>query len=299
MAVSRFFSRIAYFLREGISGVFINGFMSFASIFVIAACLLITGSFALLSLNIENIIHTLEQQNKVLAFVNETYTTEQALELQSIIEEIDNVTGARFISREEAVESYLEQFDDNRLFDEITPEVLRDRYEVSLEDIAQTADTQVKLMSVPGIDKVNAYLEISRGFVMVRNIVTTVSGALIVLLLVVSMFMMSNTIRITTFTRREEIAIMRIVGATSGFIRRPFIIEGLMLGLLGSTIGYLALWALYTLADQQLANSTMFMFIKLLPFGNVAMFIAEVFGAVGIVIGVGGSVAAIRNYLKV
>jgi cell division transport system permease protein len=300
MLINRFFTRIGYTLREGVTGVFVNGFMSFASIFVIAACLLITGVFYLLAMNIESIVHTLEDQNKILAFISDDYTEESARSLQPLIESIDNVAGAKFISRSEAMAAYLAQFDnDNKLIGDITPDIFRDRFEISLDDIAGTAETRQKLYSINGVEDVNAYLEISQGFLMVRDVVTTVSIALIVLLSVVSVFMMSNTIRLTTFSRRDEIAIMRIVGATTGFIRQPFVIEGLMLGLLGSTIGYLILWALYTLADQQMRSMEMFSIIKLLPFGTVSLQIAEIFGAIGVFIGIGGSVTAIRNYLKV
>ncbi|MDR3148936.1 MAG: permease-like cell division protein FtsX, partial [Oscillospiraceae bacterium] len=180
--MDRLASKIAYNIREGVSGMFINGFMSFASVLVIAACLLITGSFALLSVNIDNIIATLEQQNKIVAFINETYTDDQARSIQPEIEKITNISEAQFVSRAEALASFMEQYHDNRLFDEIDESVFRNRYEISLDDIAYTDVVQKSLINVPGIVKVNAHLEISRGFVTLRNVVTLVCGALIIIL---------------------------------------------------------------------------------------------------------------------
>jgi len=302
--MDRFFSKIGYFLHEGISGVFVNGFMSFASVFVIAACLLITGSFALLSLNIDNIILNLEDEYEVLAFVNEELSTEDAAALQIQIEALDSVQSATFITKEQAYEDYLATYGKNQLtlFEDINPDVFRNRYAITLVDISQAAQLQYDLLRINGgnnIVKVNAYLEISNGFVTLRNVVLVVCGALIGVLLVVSIFMMSNTVKLSTFSRREEIAIMRMVGATSGFIRRPFIIEGIILGLLGSGIAYLAQWAVYMFAIGRAAESNLPGFITLLPYRTVALPMLVIFAFVGLVIGAGGSSAAIRNYLKV
>ncbi|MDR2606298.1 MAG: permease-like cell division protein FtsX [Oscillospiraceae bacterium] len=299
-----FFSKIGYVMREGITGVFINGFMSFASVFVIAACLLITGSFALLSLNINNIIGNLENQYEIVAFVNEELSDEEARALQPRIEAIDGVQAAEFTSRKQAYEDYVATYGDTlrSLFDEVNPDVFRDRYAITLVDISKAAELQYGLLSVDGggkIVKVNAYLEISNGFVALENIVTFVCGALIVVLFIVSIFMMSNTVKLSTFSRREEIAIMRMVGATSGFIRRPFVIEGVILGLMGSAIAYMAQWAVYMFALDRAASSNLPGFITLLPFKVVALPVLAVFAGVGLIIGAGGSANAIRNYLKI
>jgi cell division transport system permease protein len=279
--------------------MFINGFMSFASVLVIAACLLITGSFSLLSVNIDSIIAALEQQNKIVVFINETYSDEQARAIQPEIEKIDNIREAHFISRAEALESFMEQHRDNRLFDEIDESVFRDRYEISLYDIAYTDVAQNSLANISGIVKINAHLEISRGFVALRNIVTLVCGALIVILFIVSLFIMSNTIKLSTFSRREEIAITRMIGATGRFIRTPYIIEGIVLGLAGSGIAVIAQSFLYNFATGRLAASQVLPFITLLPFGVLSLPVALAFAAVGLLIGVGGSLSAIRQYLKI
>jgi cell division transport system permease protein len=295
----KFFGRIAYYIREGLSNLFINGFMSFASVFVIAACLLITGSFSLLAINIEHIIQELSKENEMAAYVDENYTEEEARALERQIKKIDNVADAVFESRSEAMEKYIEGFDDNTLFEDLDPQVFRDRYHITVKDIAFTEQTQNWIYDLPGIDMVNAHLEISRGFVTLRNIVTLVSGALIIVLLIVSVFMMANTLKLSTFTRREEIAIMRMVGGTSTFIRMPFVIEGLLLGLLGAAIGYLLQWGLYRLALERINSTNVVSFIRLLDFSVIAIPMVAIFGAIGFVIGVVGSAFSIRSYLKV
>jgi cell division transport system permease protein len=171
----------------------------------------------------------------MLAFVDESYSETKALALQDDIEAVANVSKVEFISREEAFESFKSDYDNQSLFDDIESDTFRHRFVVYLDDIALMADTKTAIEQVPGIAEVSAQLDISKGFVTVRNIVSAVSLILIVILFIVSVFIMANTIKLTTFGRREEIAIMKMVGATNGFIRTPFVVEGLVLGLTGLT----------------------------------------------------------------
>ncbi|MDR0857472.1 MAG: permease-like cell division protein FtsX [Oscillospiraceae bacterium] len=293
-------SKIGYYLKEGIAGVLIHGFLSFASVFIISACLLIMGCFALVAINIDHIIDEYENENKVVAFVDENLTEEEAIALEAEIEASANVRDAEYFSREDAYSRFLNTFADSdmaRMFSAISPSTFRSRYTISLDDLVLTEDTIYGLATITGIVQVNAHLDISRGFVTVRNVVGIVSIALVIILFVVSVFMMTNTVKLTTFSRREEIGIMRMVGATSMFIRWPFIVEGLILGLLGSAIAFCVQWGLYQFASQW--AETFSFSIGLLPFGLVALPLIAIFGGVGILIGVGGSVTAIKNYLKV
>ena len=148
---------------------------------------------------------------------------------------------AQFVTREEAAEDFQSDYDEE-LFDVITDDTFRDRYVVQLQDISLMEQTRTDLYAVDGVAKVNAHLEYAEGFITARNIVSVISLILIVILIVVSFFIMTNTIKLATFTRREEIAIMKMVGASNGFIRCPFIVEGLVLGLLGGALAFLAEW---------------------------------------------------------
>lgn len=291
--------KLRYFIKEGASSIFTHRFMSFASVFVIVACLIIMGSFSLLALNVNRIIDTLERENQILVFVNENYTEEQSRALEAAILQVENVNRVEFVSREQALDSFKSLYDDSTMLQDLDPEVLRDRYIVYLDDISLMSQTQEALKNIEGIDLVNAHLEISDGFIRVRNIVSAVSVILVAVLLIISLFIMSNTIKLTTFDRREEIAIMKMVGATSSFIRWPFVVEGLILGVTGAAIAFLAQWGFYELISRNILTGTGLSFISVIPFSSVALYISLIFLALGLGVGVFGSITAIKNYLKV
>lgn len=294
-------NNFGYFFREGLGSIFSHGFMSFASVCVIVACLIIMGSFTLLVLNVNNMIEEWESENQVVAFVDEALTDEEARALEARIESIDNVSNAVFVSRDDAFAKYLSGFDEeeNDLFSDLEPTVLRHRYMVYLDDIEFMADTQTRLEEIDGIAKVNAHLEISEGFVAISRVVGVVSLTIILILLVVSMFIMANTIKLTTFDRREEIAIMKLVGATNGFIRWPFVFEGLLLGLFGSLVAFLIQWGIYEFVVVQIDKSATMQLIEAMSFATIALPLLGIFVATGFIVGIGGSLTVIRKYLKV
>ena len=292
-------NRIGYLFREGLRGVFSHGFRSFASITVIAACLLIMGSFALVGINIDSIIRDMEQESQILAFVDESLTQDDARLLEGAIRTLSNVREVKFITREEALENYKAQYEDTSLFDDIDATVLRNRYVVYLNDITLMENTKEALENVPGVADVNAEVGIAKGFITVRNVVSVITAILIVVLLVVSLFMMSNTIKLATYTRREEIAIMKMVGANNGFIRFPFVVEGLIMGVLGAGIGFLLQWLIYNFITGRIMNSMAGNLFHLLPFAAIMTPLLLVYLAVGILVGAFGGGMAIRNYLKV
>ena len=291
-------NNIGYLTKEGFKGIFKHGFMSFASVTIIMACLLIMGVFTLLAMNINSIISELEQQNEIVAFVDDSYPEAEAEGLKNAVLSVNNVESVEFVTRQEAMDTFAEDYDSG-LFDEIDATTFRDRYIVHVTDISKTAQTKDDLEEVEGIAKVNAHLEYADGFIKVRNVVSIISGILVLILAVVSVFIMSNTIKLATFTRREEIAIMRMVGATNSFIRMPFIIEGLILGILGGGLAFLAVWGLYEAVCSHLLDGVVGGLISVVPFSTIMWPMLAVFLGVGIIVGVFGGNIAIRNYLKV
>lgn len=227
-----------YFFHEGLSNMFSHGFMTFAAIGITVACLLIMGTFTLVAVNADAQLRDLEQENEILAYVDETYTSQQAQALQSKLERIEGVTTVTYISREEAMEDFKAEYADDEIFQDLDPQILRDRYAIKIGDLEQIQQIKREVESVEGIADVSAYEELASGFITLRNVATVICVALIAILFVVSVFITSNTIKLTTFDRREEIAIMRMVGATNGFIRWPFVYEGFMLGLLSAIIAF-------------------------------------------------------------
>ena len=288
-----------YFFHEGLSNMFSHGFMSFAAIGITVACLLIMGTFTLVAVNANELLRTLEQENEILAYVDDSYSEAQAKALKRTLEAIPNVASATFISKEEAMESFTAQYPDEALFQNLDPEILRDRFAIKVVDLQQQSATVEAVKAVEGIAKVNAYEEIAGGFITVRNVATVVCVALIAILFVVSVFIISNTIKLTTFDRREEIAIMRMVGATNGFIRWPFGYEGFLFGLIGAAVACLLQWGLYGAVAKGVANNDTLQLIQIIPFTEMWLPVAGTFAAAGVVIGVGGSLSAIRKFLQV
>lgn len=290
---------IGYLIKSGFKGMFSHGLMSFATVAIITACLIIMGAFSLLVVNINDMIAGLEDEsNVVVAFIDENLSREEAVALEPAILAVPNVDSAQFVTREEAAEDFQADYDE-ALFDVITDDTFRDRYVVQLQDISLMEQTRTDLYAVDGVAKVNAHLEYAEGFITARNIVSVISLILIVILIVVSFFIMTNTIKLATFTRREEIAIMKMVGASNGFIRCPFIVEGLVLGLLGGALAFLAEWGLYGLVSSSLLGGLTGTFFSVVPFSAVMWPLLAAFLGVGVLVGVFGGSSAIRNYLKV
>lgn len=291
-------NRFCYLLKQGVKNIFTHGFMSFASITIIIACLLIMGSFSLLTLNIDAMIDEMQNQNNVRAYIDESLSESEARALESKILAVDNVATAEFVTREEAMENFESDYDEN-LFENIDPTVFRHRFVITLDDLSLMKETQAALRNVKGVASVTAHVDYAEKFISFRNIVSIVSLILIVILIIVSLFIMTNTIKLATFGRREEIAIMKMVGATNAFIRLPFVIEGLVLGAVGGGIAYLLQWGLYSVLTDKIMSGMASGIIDVLPFSAVALPVLIVFLAVGILVGVFGGLNAIRNYLKV
>ena len=292
-------NRYGYLIGEGFRNIFTHGFMSFASVTIIIACLIVMGSFTLLDININQIIDDIGDQNQILAYVDEDMTAQEAsAKLQTKLESLDNVASVEFVSRSEARDSFMEKYDES-LMEGIDDEVFRHRFSIQLIDLSLMDETKAEIEDVDGIVKVNAPTEFADKFISVRNVISIVSLALIVILGFVSLFIMSNTIKLATYGRREEIAIMKMVGASNSFIRCPFIVEGLVLGVVGGGLAFLAQWGLYAALEAKIVESLGISFVEIVPFAQVRPFVLITFLAVGILVGAVGGVIAIRNYLKV
>ena len=245
-----------YYVQEGLRGLLSHAFMSIAAIIIIAACLLITGSFSLVALNIQYNLEGLMAENEFLAYVDDTLTEEQARALQSQIESVPNVANVTFISAEEAKNSYLEDLGaDDDLYSSLPSSVLRHRYSISVDDLNLLPETIQGVMNISGIADYSAAQDVANGFISVRNVVTVVTIGMVAVLLVISLFIISNAIKLATLSRQEEIAIMKMCGATNGFIRMPFVIEGIVLGLVSAILGFACQWGIYELLINTIRGS--------------------------------------------
>ena len=289
-----------YYVSEGFHSIFTHGFMSFAAVCMIVACLIIMGSFTLLAVNLDNTLGDLESENEMLVYIDDTLTQDQARALQPILAQVDNVSQLTFVTKEAALADFKAKHGDTTsVLNDLPDEALRDRYRVHVVDIELMKQTKAALEQVEGVGFVNAATEIADGFVMVRNIATGVALVLIGILLVISLFIIANTIKLATFYRREEIAIMKMCGATDGFIEWPFVVEGMLLGLTGALIAFFAQWGLYQMVAKFAVQGNGLSLVNMISYGTMAPTILAVFCGVGAFIGVAGSLFAIRKFLQV
>ena len=273
--------------------------MSFAAVCMIVACLLIMGSFSLVAVNLNHMLGDLEDENLFLAYVDETYTEEQARALQPEIEAVPNVSVVTFVTKAEAMDDYRAGREDNPLLADLPDEVLRDRFEIHVDDIELMGETVDQVEQITGVAMTRAEMEIAQGFVMIRNIAAGVAIVLVTMLAIVSLFIIANTIKLAFFYRREEIAIMKMCGATNAFIRWPFVVEGMILGMTGALVAFFAQWGIYELVSKAIIQTNGLSLITVLPFTSLAWQFLLVFIVAGLLIGVVGSVLAIRKFLQV
>ena len=288
-----------FFIREGAGNMFSHGLMSFAAIGITVACLLIMGTFTLVAYNANVNLADLQQENAVLAFVDDALTEQEARALQTKIENVDNVADCTFMSRDEAKENYIARYDGDELYGDLPADVFRHRYIIHVTDPDRIMETKTAVEQVEGIAKARADQAVAEGFTTARNVAGIISIALIAILLLVSVFIISNTIKLTTFDRRDEIAIMKMVGATNGFIRWPFVYEGMLLGLFSAVIAFGLQWLLYTAVARGIGTSDTLQILTVVPFLRIWKPVALVFLGAGILVGVGGSLTAIRRFLRV
>ena len=288
-----------FFIREGAGNMFSHGFMSFAAICITVACLLIMGTFTLVAYNANVNLADLQQENAVLAFVDDALTEQEARALQTKIENVNNVADCTFMSRDEAKENYIARYDGDELYGDLPADVFRHRYVIHVTDPDRIMETKEAVEQVEGIAKARADQAVAEGFTTARNVAGIISIALITILLLVSVFIISNTIKLTTFDRRDEIAIMKMVGATNGFIRWPFVYEGMLLGLFSAVIAFGLQWLLYTAVARGIGTSDTLQILTVVPFVKIWQPVALVFLGAGILVGVGGSLTAIRRFLRV
>ena len=288
-----------YFIKEGTGNVFKHGFMSFAAIGITVACLLIMGTFTLVAVNANAMLEEMEEQNQMLAFVDMELSIDEARALEAALLAIGNVERATFISNAEAAAAFRARYEDDELFQGLPDDNFPHRFAIDLKDIGYIRETKSELEAVEGITDVNAYEDEAAGFVTIRNVAGVVCVVLIAILFIVSVFIIANTIKLTTFDRRDEIAIMKMVGATNGFIRWPFVYEGFLLGLFSAVIGFFLQWGLYEMVANSVATNDTINLIRVLPFMDMWQYVAAIFLGTGLVIGVGGSLAAIRKFLQV
>lgn len=292
-------NNIGYLLKEGVRGIFLHGFMSFAAVIVTVACLLIVGSFSILVYNVNIMVDDLNKTNEVLVYIDETLPEAEAKQVGTKINLVENVLQAVFVSREQALDDFVADHQGDTAFSGVEAQDLRHRFVVTLEDNARMEETVNQIQLIEGVANINAPYELAEGFSTLKNVLQVVSFAVIAVLLLVSLLIISNTVKLSMYDRRDEIAIMKMVGATNGFIRLPFVVEGFMLGMVGAGAAFGLEWLLYDLLVKKIAAMDSLQLFQFVPFQQLLVPMICTFGATGLFVGVVGSWTSIRKFMNV
>lgn len=292
-------NNLGYLMKEGIRGIFLHGFMSFAAIVVTVACLLIVGSFSALVYNVNIMVEDLDKTNEILVYVDSDLSDAEARSIGTKINRIENVYKSEFKSREQALQEFVADHQDDEAFSGVQAEDLRHRYVVVLENSELMEQTVEQIEEISGVAKINAAYELAEGFSTLQNVLHIASVAVIIVLLIVSLLIISNTVKLAMYDRKEEIAIMKMVGATNGFIRLPFVVEGFVLGMLGAALAFFLEWAMYNALINQLAAVDTLKLFNFVPFRELLAPMVATFAAAGLFVGVVGSWTSIRKFMDV
>lgn len=288
---------LKYLTKEGFRNVWVNRLMSLASVSVLMACLVIIGLGAMIFFNINALLDTVEGQNVIMVYFEDGTTDEQLENAATQIKNMTNVQECTFVSKEEAFEEYMSsKGEDATLFEGLDENPMPDGYRVVVKDLNKFSATVDDLWNLENVESIRENSDIADKLIDIRKAVTIVITGMVGLLFIVSLFIISNTIRITMFSRKLEISIMKAVGATNWFIRWPFMIEGMLLGILAGLLSFGVLAGLY--------QGMVYVFKDLLSlftpvgFGEYAVYILLIFVGIGIFTGSFGSLISMGKYLK-
>ena len=299
-------SSFKYLAHQGLHSMVKNRLMSVASIGVLTVCLLITGVAGLFTLNVGSLMDYLGSQNETVVYLKEDLTEEGLAAVDSALRSISGLREVTYVSKEEALERMKESMGDSAyLFDvfEGSENPFLANYRVVLDDVSDLPEIQPQLEAIEGVESVGAPMQLSQMFTSVHQGVSSVCVVLVAVLGFVSVVVISNTIRLTVFARRKEINIMKYVGATNGFIRLPFFVEGITVGLIAGLISTALVLGGYQLLLIYAVKLPGFWGTllggTLLPLDKVWYLVLGGFLAFGMLIGSIGTASSIRKYLKV
>ena len=299
-------SSFKYLARQGLHNMINNRLMTFASVGVLTVCLIITGVAGLFTANMNSLMVYLRSQNEVVVYLDETLDEVGLATVDSALRSISGLKEVTYVSKDEALDLMRQSMGDKAdLFDVFEGEEnpLYANYRVILQDVGQMDEIVPQLESIPGVVGVNVPTGLSDLVVNIHKAVTIISVGLVVVLGFVSVVVINNTIRLTVFARRKEINIMKYVGATNGFVRLPFFVEGVTVGLIaglisaGIVLGGYQLLLLYSVDFPAFWGSLLT--DVLLTMDQVWWMVLVAFLAFGSLIGSLGTATSIRKYLQV
>lgn len=290
---------LKYLTHEGFRNVWVNRLMSLASVTVLMACLIIMGAGIMIYFNINNVVDKVQSQNVVMVYVADDASEDETTQIGTSLKGISNVESCEFVPKEVAFQEQIQSMGgDAALFEGFDEIPLPDAYQVTVKDLSQFENTVSQIKQINKVDSVRENSDLASKLLSLRHAVSIVSVGLVIMLFLVALFIISNTIRITMFSRKLEISIMKAVGATNWFIRWPFMIEGMILGTISGIVSLGVLWGLYAVAEKVFAQTLSLIGFSLVPFSEYWWQILLVFVAIGLFTGGFGSLVSMAKYLK-
>ena len=290
---------LGYLTREGFRNIWVNRLLSLATIVVLISCLIIVGTGSLIFLNINAVLDLIESQNVVMVYVNDEADDYMTQSLGVQLEAHTNVLEVEFVPREEAFQRQIESYGDKAdVLQGLSADILPDAYKVTVKNLEQFDATVSEIRVMENVIHVRENSDLASKLASIRNAVTYISIGIVAILFFVSLFIVSNTIRITIYNRRLEISIMKAVGATNAFIRWPFMVEGILLGLFSAVLGLGIQYGVYSVAAIWLGNILTELGGEIVNFLDYVWVIFGMFAFIGVVIGAFGSIISLNKYLK-
>lgn len=291
----------SYFIGQAFTGIWRNGFMSLAAITTVAICLTVLAAVLLLAVNLQFMAAFVEDQVEVVAYFDEELDRAWHASVLDRVRAIEGVAGVTYVSREQALQRLKEQFGEQSYLleglDDPETNPLRDSLEISPRSADIAHDVAARVAAVNGIADVTHRQDVVDRLLSITGLIRSIGLALVALLSVATIFVIANTIRLTVFARRDEIAVMKLVGATDGFIRWPFLIEGCLIGLFGAALASVAAWVGYEQLAGNLSRSLPF--LPILPGTPLLYNLGQLLLVSGVVIGAIGSSLSVRRFLRI
>ena len=290
---------LRYLTKEGFRNVVVHKLMTVASITVMLSCLVLIGGAYLIYENIQSVIDRVGEQNVIMVFINDEATDEQETTLGDTIIANPNVKECVFVSREESYSDILYDMGESaQVLSEIGSDFLPNAYKVTIKDMEEFGNTVDDIRSYDNVLSVRENGELAARIADIQDAVGIVSVVIVIILLVVSLFIIANTVRITMYSRSLEISIMKAVGATNWFIRWPFLVEGVIIGIVSALISFGFIFLLYAAAEKVLASMFAILGNTMVPFEDCIWVLLISFVATGVVTGALGSFISLGRYLK-
>ena len=293
---------IGYFLSEGFRNVFKNKKSTFSCLGVMCATMLIFGLFFMIGKNINNAVKSLESEQGMQVFMEYEATQDEISKLKEDLSKIQGVNSVTFVSKEEAYNTMKERLGKNEdAIKGFTPDIFSVSYIVTLTDLSLNNQVYNEINELEGVREIQNKRDTIDTLSKIGNTIQIVTFTMFAILILISLFIISNTIKLTVHARRKEISIMKYVGATNGFIRTPFMIEGIIIGLISGLISVLVVGGGYNYIATRLANSDTWkqLSINLLSFGDMFGQLILVYMLLGVGIGIIGSSISMKRYLEV